>query len=110
MENTFAYRFFLICNTLANGMMGMQPQNFAQLMVEEVEGRWMNSQMTRYFHIADRLMSELIGNDEEWVWDEIGMWEVAEISVEQLSKDYSEFCEGRISFEVRDDVDVKDEN
>ena len=52
-NNDFYYRFFLICNDLANQMMGHVYQNFAELKVQESNGRYGNAQMTRYFDIAD---------------------------------------------------------
>lgn len=103
MDNTFHYRHFLMCNRMANAMMNVQPQNFAKLIIEEDAGRFMNSQMTFYFHQADRTMCELIGNDEGFMWDELDMEEIAAMPVEELQFDYERFCLGRIIMEHADE-------
>ncbi len=77
--------------------MGHLPQNFAQLMVEENLGRFMNSQMTFYFKQINRTLSEILGNDEEMMWEELDMDEVAELSVEQIQKDYNEYVDCKLS-------------
>lgn len=99
MNDSYHYRHFLMCNRMANAMMNVQPQNFAKLIVEEHAGRFMNSQMTYYFYQADRILSELIGNDEGFMWDELDMDEIAAMPVEELEFDYNRFCSGRIQME-----------
>lgn len=100
-NNTFHYRHFLICNKMANDIMNVRPQNFAQLIVEEEEGgRFMNSQMTCYFHSVNRTLCDLIGNYEDFVWEELDMNEVAKLTPEELEEDYNNFCSGQIRFEV----------
>ncbi len=97
MKNTYHYRHFLVCNKMANDVMGHLPQNFAQLMVEENLGRYMNSQMTHYFKSINRTLSEILGNDEELMWEELDMDEVAELSIEQIEKDYNEYVDCKLS-------------
>jgi len=99
MENTYHYRHFLMCNKMANAMMNVQPQNFAKLILEEDGGRFMNSQMTFYFHQADRVLCDLVGNDKGFMWDDLDMEQVAEISPEELAFDYDRYCSGHISIE-----------
>jgi len=96
MKNTYHYRHFLICSKLANDIMGHQPQNFAQLMVEENLGRFMNSQMTFYFKQIDQTLSDILGNDAEMMWEELDMDELAELSVEQIQKDYEKYVDGKL--------------
>ena len=96
MKNTEIYRYFLVCNKLANDILGMQPQNFAQLIVEENLGRFMNSQMTRIFNQVNYTLSEIIANDESILWEELDIDEVAEISVEQLEEDYNNYVLGNM--------------
>jgi hypothetical protein len=93
-NNKFAYRAFLVCNTFANAMLGngVLDQNFAKLLIDEENGATFNSQMTMYFDALDEQFSELYGNDPEWIWDFLEMEEVAEISPEQLEKDYFTYC------------------
>ncbi len=104
MENTFSYRHFLICNEIANNMMGHQPQNFAELIVEEDNGRYANGQMTKYFYVADRTLCELTGNDEGFMWDDLDMDEVAKIPIEELQSDYEEYCKYRMVINVNKDI------
>jgi hypothetical protein len=66
--------------------------NFAELIKSEKEGRFMNSQMTFYFYQLDEVFSELIGNDVCWVFEELSLDELAEISTEQLEDDYISYC------------------
>ena len=61
-------------------MMGHLPQNHAKLMVEEDNGRFGNAQMTQYYKKADTVISRLIGNYEGWIWDNLDMEEIADIS------------------------------
>jgi hypothetical protein len=105
MENTYLYRHFLMCNALANKMQNIQPQNYAKLIIEQNNGRFMNSQMTCFFENADTFLSELVGNDEGLMWDELDMQEIAEMSVEQLQKDYNKFCNGRMKIQFINDED-----
>jgi hypothetical protein len=81
-------------------MMGHQPQNFALLLIEEQNGRFMNSQMTRYFEIADMTLCDMLGNDEGFMWDELDMDVIAELSIEEIESDYNEYCSGRL--EIRE--------
>lgn len=77
-------------------MMGHLPQNHAKLMVEEDNGRFGNAQMTQYFKKADIIISNLIGYPEGWIWDELDMDEVAELSIEQIEEDYENYCCGKL--------------
>ncbi len=92
MENTFDYRYFLLINYLANKMVNVSFQNFAELIKSENEGRFMNSQMTFYFHQLDEVFSELMGNDVGWVFDDLSLDELSKISAEQLEDDYIQYC------------------
>jgi len=78
-------------------MMGHLPQNHAKLMVEEDNGRFGNAQMTQYYKKADIVISRLVGNYEGWIWDNLDMEEIAELSVEQLEEDYENYCNERLS-------------
>lgn len=92
MKNTYSYRYFLFINYLANKMVNVSFLNFAELIKSENEGRFMNKQMTFYFHQLDMLFSELIQNDEGWIFDELDLDELAEIPAEQLEDDYIQYC------------------
>ena len=92
MENSFWYRYFLICNQLSNKILGMQPQNFALLIVEENGGRFMNSQMTRYFYNIDEYFSELMSSNEGAVFEELDIDVLAELSVAQIEEDFDNYC------------------
>ncbi len=78
-------------------MMGHQPQNFAELIIEEENGKWANKQMTRYFETADYSICELTGNDEGFMWDDLDMEEVAKLSAQELQIDYDKYCNNRLS-------------
>lgn len=92
MKNTYEYRYFLFVNYLANKMMNVQFQNFAKLILDEDNGRFMNSQMTKYFYQIDETISELIQNNPMWVFDELEIEQLAEIEPSKLELDYEEFC------------------
>lgn len=93
-SNLFAYRCFLVCNELANAVLGngIIYQNFAELLLAEENGRSFNSQMTKYFQVLEEKISDLYGNDTEWMWEFLSLEEVAKISTEQLKSDYYEYC------------------
>lgn len=81
----------------------MQYQNFAKLLVEEtVGGRWGNAQMTIHFRVADRTISELVGNDEGIMWDELEMTEVGLMTPEEIKFDYDRFCNGKLSIDFNE--------
>ena len=92
MKNDFNYRYFLFLNYLSNRTIGMVFLNFAELIKSEREGRYMNSQMTKYFFMFDEVFSDLMGNDREWIFDELDIDELAEIPAEQLKNDYITYC------------------
>lgn len=77
-------------------MLGHLTQNFALLIIEENMGRYMNNQMTVYFKQADRSICDLIGNDEGFMWNELDMDEIAELSIEQIEEDYENYCCGKL--------------
>ncbi len=105
MENGFWYRYFLVCNQMANKIMGHQPQNFALLMVEEGNGRIMNSQMTCHFENVDEFFSDLMSNDSGIVFDELGLDNLAELSVEQIQEDFENYCQGKFRFKFEGEND-----
>ena len=82
----------MICNQLANKLLGMQPQNFALMIVEENNGRFMNSQMTRYFYGIDEYFSEIMCNGEGSLFEELDIDELAELSMEQIEEDFKNYC------------------
>jgi len=102
MENSFWYRYFLVINKLSNLVLGHKFQNFALLIFEEQHGRYGNEQMTIFFTNLDQGYSDLMSNDPLIVFDELDLDELAEISVEQLEKDYMSYCEGKLKFDFRD--------
>lgn len=90
MKDNFAYKYFLLLNHIANKMNNHIYLNFAELIKQENEGKYMNSQMTFFFYQADMIFSEILGNDPEWLWDNIDMEEVAKIDASKLEDDYYE--------------------
>lgn len=78
--------------------MGVKPQNFALLILEEDKGRFMNSQMTKFFHVADRCLCSMMANDEGFMWDELDIEELSQLTPEQLIEDYQKYCEGKMNF------------
>jgi hypothetical protein len=67
-------------------------QNFAELLIEEEAGRLANKQMTRYFDTLDAVISTLMYNNAQWVFDQLPMEELAEIPAKQLEEDYERYC------------------
>jgi hypothetical protein len=104
MKNEFYYRFFLICNKLANDVLGFKFQNFAKLILEENNGRYGNTQMTKYFIQAEEFLSRLIGNDEGFMWDELEMEEIAKLTPEQLQEDFDNYCEGKMKIDLNPNI------
>lgn len=98
MKNTYAYRYFLFINYLANNMVGMTFLNFAELLKSEEEGRFMNRQMTSYFLKLDQIFSELIGNDPDWIFEELNLGELALIPAETLKNHYLIYCYNNAEF------------
>lgn len=92
MENSFEYRYFLLINHLANKAVNHSYQNFAKLIKEEEEGRFMNKQMTFYFYVIDNTFSELIGNDEGWIFELLDIEKLSEIPPGILELDYKCYC------------------
>lgn len=97
MENTYWFRWFLICSALANKVLALQPLNFAKLIIEEEKGAWGNEQMTRHFHRINESLSEIMANDDDILWEELDIEEVAKLSVEEIQKYHEEYCIGRMS-------------
>ena len=88
-----AYKYFLFVNHLSNSILNMQYQNFADLIKQEDEGRFMNSQMTSIFYKLDSEFSEASATDSLWVFDEIDSYELAEIPSDELMNDYMKLLE-----------------
>lgn len=89
MKDNFAYKYFLLINHLANKMNNHIYLNFALLIYEEDNGKYMNSQMTFFFYRADELFSDILANNSEWFWDELDIEEIAKIPPSQLESDYN---------------------
>jgi len=98
MENTFEYRYFLFLNYTANKMLNHKFQNFAELIKEEKGGRFMNSQMTFFFHQLDDVFSELQGNDVGWIFDYISIDELSVLTPKKLEEDYQTICVDKDEF------------
>lgn len=99
MENSFEYRIFLMCNNLANRILNLKYQNFAELIIEEQEqGRYANRQMTYIFDRCLNEIADIIANEHDFIWDVLDMKEVAKIPAETLLEDYSEYCLGNENF------------
>ena len=103
MKNNFWYRYFLVINQLSNAVLGLEYQNFAKLILEEHNGRFGNKQMTKYFISLDLQYSDLMSNDSLIVFDELDIEELANISEDQLEKDFENYCNGKLIFDFRND-------
>lgn len=104
MENTFWFRYFLLCNEFANSIttrQGLKRINFAECILEVENGRYANEQMTTYFHTADYFFAELFECDYEIVFDNlldegVSMEKLASLSDKDLRNYYSDYCIGEI--------------
>jgi hypothetical protein len=97
IRNTFWFRHFLICSKLANEVLGLMPQNFALLIIEQEQGRAFNSQMTNIFWLIDAVISELHSSESREVFDMIedeGLCidDLAKLTTDELSKYYQDYC------------------
>ena len=104
MKNSFWYRYFLVCNQMASKMVGHKPQNFAELIIEEDNGRFMNSQMTNYFRAVDAFFADLMSNDAWMMFDELDIEELAKLSVEQIQEDFENYCQGKFKFDFSEEA------
>lgn len=91
-----AYKYFLWLNNLSNTVLGVQYQNFAKLIEEENNGRYMNSQMTKYFHALDESIADAQSNDAMWFESFFDMSELALIPASELKEDYQEMIENNL--------------
>ena len=74
MKNTTWFRHFLICNKIAEeccSNLGYLTGNFAKLIKEEDEGKIANSQMTRFFWAADKVLSDIRLCDNKQIFEMI---------------------------------------
>jgi hypothetical protein len=71
MENTYWFRYFLLCNELANSIItrqGLKRINFAECILESESGRYANDQMIVYFETADIFFANLFECDSDIVF------------------------------------------
>ncbi len=96
MENTYWFRFYLICSKAANNLLGLQEQNFADLFNELELGRIGNAQMTSVFENVNATLCEICGNETDGVFEENNFDEISRISTSDLNDLYDEYCLGKI--------------
>ena len=90
IENSFWFRHFLMCSQMGNILLtsrGLEKENFANLIIEVEHGKYANEQMTVYFYLSDKFLSQLHCSDEDEVFNSlaengISMEELAKLSVE----------------------------
>ena len=102
LENNYWNRWFLMCNELANTLLGLKQLNFAKLIIEEESGRYGNAQMTVVFHKINAQLSDTFGNDYETLREETNFEELSKFEPDQLEEYYSEYCCGRQSIEYHE--------
>lgn len=107
IKNTFWFRHFLICNKFAINMCwlhGWSITNSAKCILDEQNGVYANSQMTKYFLQTDRILSELHQSDEGIVFDAlqeddgISIKDLANLTDSELNDYYNEYVVGKIDF------------
>lgn len=102
MENTYWFRFYLICSEIANNILGYNYQNFAKLYREIENGQYANEQMTRIFENINETLCELTANESDMVFEENDFEIIAKLTELELKSFYSEYCSGNIIFMVDD--------
>jgi len=98
MENTYWFRFYLICSEIANNILGLKYQNFANLYREIEGGAYGNEQMTRVFDNVNATLCDLTANESDMIFEENNFDLIAELTEGELKSYYQKFCAGSIQF------------
>jgi hypothetical protein len=106
IKDSFWFRHFLMCSKLANIMMstrGWEVDNFAQSIIESLNGRFGNDQMNIYFKKADQFFSELHCSEEDEVFnyleeEGLDMDALAKLTLAEIENYYDKYCVGAINF------------
>lgn len=105
LPNNYWVRHFLICNALAKASCetrGWQCENFAKTILQEREGVYANKQMNCYFWAADRVLSDIRGNESAILFfalendHDVEIEVIAALSTKQIEGMYQDYCEGKI--------------
>jgi hypothetical protein len=97
MENTYWFRFYLICSEISNNILGLKYQNFANLY-REIESAYANKRMTRIFDNVNVTLCNLTANESDMIFEENDFDLIAELTESELKSYYQEFCAGCIRF------------
>lgn len=100
MENTYWFRYFLIINDIANNILQFEPQNFAKLIVDEGNGVYANSQMTNIFYRVNESLCKVFANEEDMIFEENDINELAKLTIEQLNEYYNKFVDSQIELKL----------
>lgn len=98
MENTYWFRYYLMCSKIANGILGLKEQNFAELFNELEMGRFANDQMTRIFDSVNNSLAEITANGNDQVFEENDFDEISRLSTDEINEYYEEFCRIKLEF------------
>jgi len=104
MENTYWFRYFLLCNELANSIItrqGLKRINFAECILESESGRYANDQMIVYFETADIFFANLFECDSDIVFNElsdegVSIEKLATLTDKDLKNYFNSYCAGQI--------------
>lgn len=93
MENTYWFRWYLICSKIANcNMPGYEDQNFAKLHIQNGNGVYANSQMLQHFESANTAMSEIFCNEDDMVYEENDFETISKLTISELDKYFIDYC------------------
>lgn len=106
IKNTYWFRRFLLCNRTATKFAwsrGWEVKNFAQLIVDEQNGRYGNSQMTVLFTNAQRVFAEISEDEPDIVFEmiqeeqDLEIEDLAKLTAEELDMYYEEYIIGKLT-------------
>ena len=106
IKNTYWFRRFLLCNRTATkfaSSRGWDVKNFAQLIVDEQNGVYGNSQMTALFKTAQSMFAEVSEEDSDVVFEmiqeeqDLELEDLAKLTDEELDAYYEEYIIGKLT-------------
>ena len=100
MRNDYWNRHFLICNKMASDILGFGTMNFAEMINEENDGRFGNTQMTKHFRTINAVLCDLMCEEHDFVYSETDWDTLAKLTPAELNKYYDEFCNGKMSISL----------
>ena len=91
----YALQYFLAINKIASDIVGHMPLNFAELILEEEQGRWANRQMTKHYYLILENMGRMFDFSSSDMELEFVYEELAKLTKKELDSLYNKYVCGR---------------